>query len=817
MTENLVVSAAVENTSKTFDKLFDYAVPSALTDAVSEGKRILVPFGGGNRRRQAMIMGLKKQDDVSRLKLIDAVLDEQPVLTREMLRLADFMRRHCFCTYYEAIHAMLPAGMNFRVFAEYSLNTDAGTDISRFSDEERRVIFILQRRRTPVKEDKLRNLLGYADNRVFEALVKKGALKKQESAMRKTADASQRMAAINEESEASDFKLTLKQQQVYELLSAAGALCVGEICYFLGVTRSVIDALAKKNLIYYFDEEVYRPVASAIPEQSAEPGEICLTEEQTKAFEGLYELYCGGKPSVSLLYGVTGSGKTSVFMKLVERVQAQGRGVIVMVPEIALTPQLIGLFKSRFAEQVAVIHSGLSLGERLDEYKRLKNGTARIAVGTRSAVFAPIENIGLIIMDEEQEHTYKSEAAPRFHARDIAKFRCVENNCLLVLSSATPSVETFYHAKSGRYSMFTLNARYGGAVLPRVIIEDMNIELALGNQTSFSARLIEELQLNLDNKQQSILLLNRRGHNTFLSCPDCKEVVVCPNCSISLTYHSANRRMMCHYCGYSAEYDGVCPNCGGERLRFCGAGTQKAEQELLQLFPKARVLRMDADATLAKFSHEKKLNAFAQGEYDILIGTQMVAKGLNFPNVTLVGVLNADQMLYSDDFRSYERAFSLLTQVVGRSGRGSMRGRAVIQTLTPENTVISLASAQDYEAFYNSEINIRRAMLYPPFADICLVGFTGRNQLSVIRCASEFAKAVADLCRSEYSELPLRLLGPSAYAVGRVNNKYRYRIILKCRNTERFREMLSRLLVGFGKNHSFEDVGIYADMDPVNF
>ena len=485
-----------------------------------------------------------------------------------------------------------------------------------------------------------------------------------------------------------------------------------------------------------------------------------------------------------------------------------------MVPEIALTSQLISIFKSNFPDKVAVFHSGLSLGERLDEFKRVKKGLASIAIGTRSAVFAPFENIGLIIMDEEQEHTYKSEGKPRFHARELAKFRTSYNNSLLVLASATPSVETYYNAKSGKYHIATLTQRYGTATLPDVLVADMNEEVSLGNSSQFSSLLLENIEQNLNDKKQTILLLNRRGHNTFVTCRNCRETVSCPNCSISMTYHSANNRLMCHYCGHSIKYDGICPTCNGHSLRFAGYGTQRAEAELAEIFPDARILRMDTDATMSKSSHEKKLTEFSKGDYDILVGTQMVAKGLDFPDVTLVGVLSADQMLYSDDYRSFENAFSMLTQVVGRSGRGKDKGRAVIQTFTPENPIISLASTQNYDAFYDDEIKIRKAMLYPPFAQLCLIGFVCDNSVKVSKACAQFMSLLTDKLNSSYNDIPIRVLGPSPAGIPKVNNKYRYKIILKCRNDSRFRQMLSQTLTEFSKLKDYTDVTVYADMHP---
>ncbi|MBQ1944298.1 MAG: primosomal protein N', partial [Ruminococcus sp.] len=453
------------------------------------------------------------------------------------------------------------------------------------------------------------------------------------------------------------------------------------------------------------------------------------------------------------------------------------------------------------------------LGERLDAYKRVKKGLAQIVIGTRSAVFAPFDDVGLVIMDEEQEYSYKSESAPRYHAREIAMFRCAQHNALLVLSSATPSVETYYYAQNGRYSLNVLTQRFGAAVLPEVVTADMNLEIQGGNASGFSDVLLQNIENNLEQGKQSILLLNRRGHHSFVTCTQCGEPVTCPNCSISLTYHSRNNRLMCHYCGYSVPYKNECPTCFGKSLRLGGTGTQKAEQDIGMIFPNARILRMDTDATSSKSSYERMISAFSRGDYDILVGTQMVAKGLDFPNVTLVGVLNADQMLYADDYRSYERTFSLLTQVVGRSGRGESKGLAVIQTHTPDNLIIAMAARQDYDAFYQAEITMRQAMLYPPFADICLVGFVGQDQALTLRAANAFLETFTALARTEYPDLPIRILGPSPALVVKVSNKYRYKLIIKCRNNRAFRALLSSALVAFDGLRAYARVTAYADMN----
>lgn len=809
-----VAAVAIENTVYHFDKPFSYYVPKGDV-TIAPGMRVLVPFGRGNRKRQGMVLSLREEESFDeKLKEISAVLDREPVLSAEMLSLCAFMKDRCFCTYYDAVRAILPAGINYQLSFSYSVVPDLKDRVFDLPDEQRRIVSYILSKNNKAEEQHLLSAFGFTDSRLLDEMRFGGILTKSDSVSRKLSDKTVKMVRLSDDAEelSRSLKLSEKQQTVLETLLAAGAASVRELCYYTGVTASVVDALVKKGIAVYFDDEVFRIPKSS----SAEKKDVVLTEDQSKAYGELEELLYSEKPEVSLLYGVTGSGKTSVFFKLIEKAVSERKDVIVMVPEIALTPQLISLFKAHFGDQVAVFHSALSLGERLDEYKRVQRGLAKIAVGTRSAIFAPFENLGLIIMDEEQEHTYKSEGRPRFHARELAKFRCSYNNCLLLLSSATPSVETFYHAQSGAYHMQTLSHRYGEAELPEVVVVDMNEELSSGNTSELSCALLEALEDNLSQGRQSILLLNRRGYNTFVTCRSCKETITCPNCSISMTYHNANNRLMCHYCGYSMDYVSECPTCHSKNLRFVGAGTQKAETDLAELFPDARVLRMDTDATLTRSSHEKKLSAFANGEYDILVGTQMVAKGLDFPNVTLVGVLNADRMLYMDDYRSYENTFSLLTQVVGRSGRGKKKGIAMIQTFTPENPIIALSARQDYQSFYDTEIKIRRGMLYPPFVSMCLIGFVSDSANKAQSAASDFMKRMTALLREKYPEIPIRVLGPAPASVFKAAGKYRFKLILKCRNDKYFREMLSTLLKDFSMRREYADVTVYADMHPLN-
>ncbi len=817
MSKLTIAKIAVEKTVYHFDKAFDYVIPEDLLKTAKPGCRVMVPFGNSNTKRLGLILSTVNQNEKekSKLKQITAVLDKLPLLSNEALNLVVWLKEHYFCTLFEASKLLLPTGINLEIKTEYSLKKAVDTiDLACFSKIEQQVIQYLSNFKKPVRKAKILDDLGLSnESNTLEKLCNIDIIEKNSEAFRKIGDATQKMVRLTNLSEIP--KLTPKQKSVYSILIDTGSASLKELCYFAGVTPAVVNALVKKGVVELYDLEIYRNPYNQV-ESSESSENIVLSTEQQAAFNDLFKSYKSGKFEVSLLYGVTGSGKTSVFMRLIDEVILDGRSVIVMVPEISLTPQTIFLFHKRYGSSVAVFHSGLTLAERLDEWKRVKNGDALIAVGTRSAVFAPFENLGLIIIDEEQEYTYKSEMSPRYHARDVAKYRCAYNKALLVLSSATPSIESFYYAKSGRYSLNTLTSRYGKAKLPEVTVVDMNTEIESGNYTILSTELYKALDDNLINGKQSIVLLNRRGFNTFVSCKACGNVVTCPNCSISMTYHSANERLMCHYCGYSVPFTHECPTCHQDEVYYSGYGTQRAEQQLQECLPKANILRLDTDSTMTRLSYENKLRQFAQGEYDIIIGTQMVAKGLDFENVTLVGVLSADQTLYSNDFRSYERGFDLLTQVVGRSGRGKYPGRAIIQTFTPENNIIQLAATQDYQEFYNGEIVLRKVMLYPPFSDICVIGFVGTNEYKVRNASRSFLISLSELASSNFSKLPMRVLSPTPALICKVNNKYRYKIIIKCRNNLKFRTMISQLLVKFAEKREFSAVTVYADMNPEN-
>lgn len=812
-----IAKVAVEGTLYHFDMEFDYIIPENIDTNNLVGSRVLVPFGLGNKKKHGVVFEVVSGKLDEKIKPIYAVLDKAPLLSVEMISLARWMKKRYYCTLFDAVKTMLPSGINRKLVNYYKLSDNINF-LEKFdlNDIEINIIEILKKKDKFISYKKLQ-LETSVDNldKILLRLKKLGIILQKEDSINKVSDASIKMVAVTDigKVENLNLKLTQKQKKVYDAIKACSEISVKEICYYTGVTTSVVDSLVKKGIVYYFENQVYRNPYKNI-EKLYNKEDILLSDEQKTSFNNLYKEYTSGKASVSLLYGVTGSGKTAVFMKLIEAVRKDKKGIIVMVPEIALTSSLIRQFHQRFGEKVAVFHSGLSAGERADEWKRVKNGDADIAIGTRSAVFAPFENLGLIIMDEEQEYTYKSDSSPRFHARDIAKFRCKQNNTLLVLASATPSIESYYMALNGRYSLNTISRRYGQANLPKVKIVDLNEEINKGNNSAFSEILIKELVENLQNHKQSIILMNRRGYNTFASCRACNEVLTCPNCSISLTYHSANGRLMCHYCGYSVEFTDECPNCHEHEIRYLGFGTQKIEEDLQNVVPEARILRMDADTTMAKFSHDRKFRLFSEGKYDIMIGTQMVAKGLDFDNVTLVGVLSADQSLYNNDFRSYERTFSLLTQVVGRAGRGNYAGRAIIQTYTPENSVISLAAQQNYDEFYNSEIKMRKAMLYPPFVDLCVICFSGKNQERILSAAKDFFNMLRKLASKDYSELPLRVLEPSQTTIIKLNNKYRHKLIIKFRNSRRFQELISRLLVWFEKDKKYSEVSVYVDVNP---
>lgn len=815
----MIAQVAVEQTVFHFDKPFDYYVPLELADKILPGIRVEVPFGRGNTKKQGIVIRTITASSIEKVKPILRVLDKEIFLSDEMLKLGEFISEHTFSPLYESLKPMLPPGSNYRIITKYRAKSGISfddEDFPKLNDDETAILKMLIDSHGTVDKDRLLKICGLSsDSNILDRLVKLGLLERIFDRKRSVKDATVRMTRLTDEflSSEKEIKLTPKQKSVVDFLMEVDAASTKEISYFTGVTPAVINALTQKGITEFFDEEIlrnpYREKCTV-----TDTAEIKLSNDQQIAFDSMMQKYRSGEANATLLYGVTGSGKTSVYLKLIDEVLADGKQIIVMVPEISLTAQTLNIFHSRYGSKVAVFHSGLSLGQRLDEWKRVKQGEASIAVGTRSAIFAPFDNLGLIIMDEEQEASYKSESSPKFHARDAAKFRAAYNKALLVMVSATPSINSYSFAKSKKYSLCELESRYGENQLPQVIALDMREESLAENSEIISERLLDMLRENLEKKEQSILLLNRRGYNTYLSCRSCGEVITCPHCSISMTYHIANNRLMCHYCGYSQEYNNECPSCHKPHMRYSGIGTQKAEEELEKLLPDARIMRMDTDTTSTRFAHDEHFKDFSQGKYDIMLGTQMVAKGFDFPNVTLVGVLNADNAMYSGDYRGMEQTFSLLTQVVGRAGRGGKKGRAVIQTFSPEMPVIELAAKQDYKEFYKSEIDKRKLLIYPPYCELCVIGFVSTAEDRAKLAAKLFYnKLTGHLC-DDYRGTKMILLGPAPAAISKISGKYRYFLTVKCHNNKNTRELIRQTIRELSFEKSLNSVTVTADFNP---
>ncbi len=744
-----IAKIAVSAATYWIDKPYDYLIPEEYADKAYAGMRAFVPFGKGNRRSEGIILSVCERSDCSVLKPIIALPDNEPVLSEEQIKLALFMRERFFCTVYDAVKAMLPAGLWFD------------------DDGKRRI----------------------GDKTVEMA----------------------RLAVTTEDAmDYAEKKRRRSQQQaaIIDMLCSFEALPATELLRFAGAKRQALKALEKAEIIELYKREVYRRPEIFVGETEPLP---VLNREQNEAFEGISALAESGKPAAALLQGVTGSGKTSVYIHLIRRQIECGKSSILLVPEIALTPQMIKTFSSYFGNDIAVLHSSLSTGERYDEWKRIKSGKARVVIGTRSAIFAPVKLLGLIIIDEEQEETYKSENSPRYDAREVAKFRCAKAGCLLLLGSATPDIVSRYKADTGKYAFFRLNNRYNDMSLPSVTVVDMKRELRRGNVGCISGFLRDEIQKNIEKEEQCILFINRRGTSKLITCRECGYTYKCPRCSVSLTYHGSNDRLMCHYCGYSKRIDRVCPDCGGE-LSFSGAGTQAIVDELGELFPGVEVLRMDTDSVAPAGSHEELFKKFRDRKIPIMVGTQMVTKGLNFEDVTLVGVILADQSLYAGDYRAGERTFSLLTQVIGRSGRGKKEGRAVIQTYTPQNETILNSAAQNYEAFYQSEIELRKLQNAPPFMQFYSVTVTGADEELTVRCG-KYIRSFFDTVLKGRNDVIV--LGPAPLPVVRVNNRFRYRVNISCKNEKEMRALISRIVMECSCDKRFRGISVYADANPL--
>ena len=725
------VGVAVSNATFHFDKLYTYAVMPDQQDTVRLGSMVLVPFGRGSRARMGVVLACDAEPESAKLKFLFDVAPASACLTPELLRLVHFLKERTFCTYYEAVKAVIPYGAQYKpTVAEDGVTPVLQKQLVRHTENAYKLVGTLPPKPRPTAKQLAAVALLAGGERTLSALEEKG------------------------------------------------------------ISRAVLDNLCAKGVLECSKVNKSIDLYSSIPLKN-EP--ILLTEEQQAAYDALLPGLEDAAPHSALLYGVTGSGKTLVFLRLIEHCLQMGRRALVLVPEISLTPQMILRLKSQFGKRVAVQHSALNHTERLLQWQMIQDGGADIVVGTRSAIFSPLENIGLVIIDEEQEHTYRSESAPRYSAHEVARQRAAENGALLLLASATPSTESYYAAQHGRTQLVRLTKRYGGNPLPKVQIVDMRAELASGNPREISLAMEDAIRHNLEAGKQTILLLNRRGYQTVAQCEDCREVLKCQKCSVPMVYHKSAHKLLCHYCGSQLDPPPArCPACGG-KLQYRGFGTQKAEEELAKLFPEARILRMDQDTTAAKDAHEKLLAKFARHEYDIMVGTQMVAKGLDFEDVTLVGVLGIDSLLFAQGFRAYETVFSLVTQVVGRSGRAKDPGFAIIQTTDPDNPVLNLAAAQDYDAFFEQEIAYRKLGLYPPFCGLCVVGFAGPKESEVARASARFA-ALLGRQAAKQPDLPLRVLGPTPGSIEKINDSYRYKLTVKCRNDRRFRDLIRETL-----------------------
>ena len=807
-----IARVAVSAATYAIDKPYDYLIPEKLAATVRLGMRVTVPFGRGNRASEGFVLAVTRESRREDLKAVSEILDAESVLGPQQIKLALWLRERYFCTLYDAVKVLLPAGLWYRLREICTLAVDRETALEAGANErESRVLEAVAAHGGAVELDTLRLACGDGAPAAVRELQRRGIVTIDAAADRRVSDkqvrqvhlavpAEEAMAAVEPKRRSAPLRY-----EVIKLLCAMGSALSSDVCYFTGATVRTLKSLEKSGLIAFSQVEVLR-----VPQPAAADGEpIVLSEEQRAAYDGILARLDEGKAACALLYGVTGSGKTQVYIRLLQEVVHRGRKGMILVPEIALTPQMMAKFSAYFGDRVVMLHSALRMTERYDQWKRIRRGEVDVVLGTRSAVFAPLEDLGMVILDEEHESSYQSQDPPRYHARDIAKFLCSQQDAVLVLGSATPSVETTFQAQRGVYQKLILRSRFNRQPLPRVVISDMREEVKAGNGGMIGESLRRELEENLGRGEQSILFLNRRGNSRMLLCGECGEAPQCPRCSVPLTYHSANGRLMCHYCGHSERMPRQCPECGGI-MKQIGAGTQKVEEELSELLPQTKVLRMDADTVSG--NHEALLDKFEREKIPILLGTQMVAKGLDFENVTLVGVLAADLSLYVDNYRAAERTFSLLTQVVGRAGRGSKDGRAVIQTFTPDNEVITAAAAQNYNSFYAAEIRIRRARRYPPFADIFTLTVSGTEEGAVLRAAVRLREAMRSGVRyPTAANMAVEILGPAPAPVVKVNNRYRYRIFWVGRNDHTTRELISYYIRAFHQQKENRGLHIFAD------
>ena len=798
---------------------YSYRISEGLLDSVKIGSIVIVPFGASNKQVTAIVTGIYENiSPEAQVKSVISALNDYVALSPDMLKLCFFMKSQCLCTIGDAVKCIVPSAFMTKASEKYTISDKI---VKKLPSEYEGVYLEIQKN-PQITLERLRAKFDSAHSKAMWLVKNKYVTRCVEIEERDNGKYENivSLAIAKDEallliSENAPKKLRSKKHaEILRLLCEFTSLTDKSIYEMADASRAQLVALLERGYIKIEKSPLMRdPYASA---RHTATEDVILNDEQQNALDTLTELYKSGQACGALLYGITGSGKTSVIKKMIDEVVSSGRGVIVLVPEISLTPQTVSVFCGYYGDRVAVIHSGLSTGERFDAYKKIRDGEIDVVIGTRSAIFAPISNLGMIVIDEEQEHTYKSDSNPKYFAHDIARFRCASSGALMLLASATPSINSYYKAKGGAYTLIKLSKRYGKATLPDVIITDMKRERANGNMSVFSNKLATLTASTLDDKKQAILFLNRRGYHSAVSCSECGKVIECPNCSVAMTYHSYRKideqidaenayrildqsgLVRCHYCGYQSRIPRECPSCHSPSLDYVGFGTQKLEGDLLRLFPEAKTLRLDADTTSAKSSYERILGAFLNREADVMIGTQMVTKGHNFPSVTLVGVMLADMMLYTSDYRASERTFSMLTQVIGRAGRADDKGIAVIQTNSPNDRTILYASEQDYDAFYENEIQIRKAYQFPPYCDLAVITISSQSEIT-LRDVSQSALSSLQKMR-EGTDLPVVAYGPFDAPIYKAQGRYRKRIILKCKLNKQQREILSSLLVEYTKN-----------------
>ncbi len=801
------------------DIQYDYYVPDELRGMLCVGGFAVVPFGGGNKKQLAIIYDFSDASDYSKLKPIISPVCNGIVLDGEMLGLCLFMKEHFLCTVGDAVKSIIPSPALTKIKNLYSaLPVSEGIKLSPKQDKLYRYVKAKQQ----VFEKNIVEDFGPSSLLVLSRLTAMGVLARESdffesrSAIIETAELKEKYYAYDE-TELSDLVRGEKQKLVLRLLLLCGSMTLNELRDKYGISKSVIKSLCQKGILNIKTEDIFRDpyqdkILQTVPM-------ITLSEEQEKAKNEILDLFKLKEARAALLYGVTGSGKTNVIKAVMDEVIASGRSVIMLVPEIALTPQTVGIFKAYYGERTAVIHSGLSRGERFDAWRKISEGKADICIGTRSAIFAPFKNLGLIVLDEEQEHTYKSDSNPKYHAREIARYRCAKQKAVMLLASATPSIESFLRAKENKYRLVSLTERYGNAVLPETVITDMRKDMKNGRLSPIGTELRSYLDETLKKGEQAILFINQRGYNKFISCPLCGKVLMCEHCSVSYTYHTlpnAGRGYLyCHYCGTKEPVPEKCSQCGNETLKYIGYGTQMVEEELNTLYPDAKIMRMDADTTKTKFSYDDLLSRFRRGEGDILIGTQMVTKGHDFPNVTLVGIINADSSLYLNDYKANERTFDLLTQVIGRAGRGNKKGCALIQTFNPGHPVLKLASEQNFNKMFSEEIALRKSLVFPPYCDMVLFTLSSEAENELHSACEKFTELLNSIKNEKYKDVPIVVFGPMEAPIYKLSGIYRMRLVIKCKLSFETRAFISEVYSELGRNIG-KKIGISVDINPNN-